>query len=320
MAPSVCAVVVNWNRWSKTLQCVDSLAMVDYPALRVVVVDNGSDDAPPRELQLTNLDVIESSVNLGFAGGCNLGIRRGLDCGADYVLVLNNDARLGADSVTELVACGERNAGYGAFAPRVVDPRGFDEPGTFELYSPDRFRLQRLMGVRREDPPCRGCADEGHAHDAFLLRGPSLLLRAKALRVTGLFDESYFHYFEEIDLVERIRRAGWRIGFCCRSTVTHDKGGTLDATTPQALYYLYRNEMLFRRKLYGWSPLRTIARQPIRWLLTAFAPHLVLSGEFRPTAALAMAIGDAMRGRSGRRDLGARFRSAVGTTGGHPPD
>ena len=230
MSPSVCAIVVNWNRWSKTLDCVNSLAMVDYPALRAIVVDNGSDDAPPRELQLEHLDVIESSVNLGFAGGCNLGIRRGLDCGADYLLVLNNDARLHADSVTELVACAERNVGYGALAPRVIDPRGLDEPGTVQRYSPDIFRLQRLVGGRSEDPVCKGCEDEGHVHDVFQLRGPSLLFRADALRVAGLFDESYFHYFEEIDLVERIRRAGWRIGLCCRSTITHDKGGTLDET------------------------------------------------------------------------------------------
>jgi len=312
--PSVYTIVVNWNRWAKTLECVESLARVDYPSLRVVVVDNGSDDPPPTELEREGVEIIESDVNLGYAGGCNLGIRRGLDRGADYLLVLNNDARVDAGALTALVECADGDREYAVLTPRVVDPRGLEEPGTVQRVSPDASRLRRLVTGDPDCPPCAGC-DAAHVHDVFLVRGPCLLLRADALLVAGLFDETYFHYFEEIDLVERIRRAGWRIGFCCGSTITHDKGGTLDATTPQALYYLYRNELLFRRKVYGWAPLRTVARQPVRWLLTALHPRHVLSGELRPTAAFVLAVGDAVRGRSGRRDLGPRYASALRTIG-----
>ena len=303
MPPSVYTIVVNWNRWAKTLECVEALSRVDYPSLRVVVVDNGSDDPPPTELEREGVEIIASPVNLGYAGGCNLGIRHGLDRSADYLLVLNNDARMDVGALTALVECADGSRENAVLSPRVVDPRGLEEPGTVRRVSPDASRLRRLVTGDPDHAPCAGC-DEGHVHDVFQVRGPCLLFRADALRVAGLFDETYFHYFEEVDLVERIRRAGWRIGFCCGSTITHDKGGTLDATTPQALYYLYRNELLFRRKVYGWAPLRTVARQPVRWLVTALHPRHLLSGELRPTAAFVLAVGDAVRGRSGRRGPG----------------
>ena len=224
MPPSVYTIVVNWNRWAKTLECVEALSRVDYPSLRVVVVDNGSDDPPPTELEREGVEIIASPVNLGYAGGCNLGIRHGLDRSADYLLVLNNDARMDVGALTALVECADGSRENAVLSPRVVDPRGLEEPGTVRRVSPDASRLRRLVTGDPDHAPCAGC-DEGHVHDVFQVRGPCLLFRADALRVAGLFDETYFHYFEEVDLVERIRRAGWRIGFCCGSTITHDKGG-----------------------------------------------------------------------------------------------
>src|SRR4029078_2557099 len=155
--------------------------------------------------------------------GSPLGIRRGLDRGADYLLVLNNDARVDAGALTALVECADGDREYSVLTPRVVDPRGLEEPGTIQRVSPDASRLRRLVTGDPDCPPCAGC-DEAHVHDVvlcrgaclpvravFLFRGPCLPLRADARRVAGLFDETYFHYFEEVDLVERIRRAGWRI-------------------------------------------------------------------------------------------------------------
>src|SRR3990172_8183916 len=93
-APAVSTIVLNWNGLADTRECMGSLRKVDYPANRVIVVDNGSeaDEATILEQQFAGfVEVIRNPANLGFAGGMNVGIRRALEAGAEYVLLLNND-------------------------------------------------------------------------------------------------------------------------------------------------------------------------------------------------------------------------------------
>src|SRR5438105_297904 len=117
--PKVCIVVLNWNNWRQTVACLESVAEQDYPNLMTVVLDNGSRDTSLEEINawrdspsavhsspnaLRRFELLKSTTNLGFAGGCNLGIVRALSAGADYVLLLNNDARLAASAVARLVS------------------------------------------------------------------------------------------------------------------------------------------------------------------------------------------------------------------------
>src|SRR5207253_1747185 len=123
-------------------------------------------------------------------------------------------------------------------------------------------------------------------------------------RDTGLFDERYFHYYEEMDLVERLRRGGWSAGLACRSRVTHGTGSTLSRDSPQAMYYFHRNHYLYRAKFSGEHPWRIIVRDPVNQLRTLLSPRKTLRGDFRPLRANWWAIVDALRRRGGSRDLG----------------
>src|SRR3990172_3425748 len=92
--PSVWIIVVNWNGLRDTRECLHSLQVVTYRSFRVVVIDNGSkgDDALALKAEFNGFaDIVQNRENLGFAGGCNVGIRRALAEAADYVLLLNND-------------------------------------------------------------------------------------------------------------------------------------------------------------------------------------------------------------------------------------
>src|SRR5689334_10557014 len=102
----VYVVVLNWNARDETLRCLESLTWVRYPRLKVIVVDNGSNDHSVAAVRsrFPNLEVIANPDNLGYAGGNNIGISRALRQGAEYVLVLNNDAKLAVDAVDEAVA------------------------------------------------------------------------------------------------------------------------------------------------------------------------------------------------------------------------
>ena len=91
--PSISIVVLNWNGRDDTLACLESVERISYPNFRVIVVDNGSADNSVAAIRAAfpKVELIETHANLGFSGGNNVGIKRALEHGADYVLLLNND-------------------------------------------------------------------------------------------------------------------------------------------------------------------------------------------------------------------------------------
>jgi GT2 family glycosyltransferase len=301
-------VVLNWNRWATTLQCLDALVRIDGDP-RVVVVDNGSDD-PDGDSILSGRDVdfLQTGRNLGYAGGNNVGIRHALDQGAEYIWILNNDVLPSPDSLSVLVAAADADPSWGALSSRIVTADGYEDVGLIIPEPADRWDpFDRV----RYGPVCATDEPEEEVRAVAFLRGPSLLVRSSALNETGLFDERYFHYFEEMDLMERLRRSGWRLGVACTSVVMHEKGATLSYDTPQAHHYLIRNQLLFEDKLFGATPLRVILRHPIRRLRALLALRHLLRGDFRLSIAHARAMSDAMRGRFGHVDLGTAFRQPL---------
>ena len=117
----ITAVVLSWNGREDTLACLESLEGVD-----TVVVDNGSADGSPEAIEerFPDVELIRAGVNLGFAAGCNVGIRRALDQGADWVVLVNNDSTVAPDLVDALTAAAARHPDAGALAGKVyvADP------------------------------------------------------------------------------------------------------------------------------------------------------------------------------------------------------
>jgi GT2 family glycosyltransferase len=298
------AIVLNWNGWPDTLRCVDALAHCEAD-LRVVVVDNGSDDSDgDRILDGRDVHFIQTGQNLGYAGGNNVGIRHALTEGAEYVWILNNDVLARSNAFEVLLRAADEDSRWGALSSRIATREGHEDVG---LIIPQPAHRWDPFDLIKYEPLCLGSASSTVREVAFL-RGPSLFVRCSALEGTDLFDERYFHYFEEMDLMERLRRNGWRLGVACASIVTHEKGATLSYDTPQAHYYLIRNQLLFERKLFGVNAARVILRHPIRRLRAFLALRSAMRGDFRISIAHARALIDVCRGRAGFVDLGPAFR------------
>src|SRR5215470_14085112 len=100
--PLVAVVVLNWNGCNETLACLESLIKLSYPPCDLIVVDNGSTDNSVAAVRskYPNVEVIQTGKNLGYAGGNNVGIRRALEKGAQYILILNNDTRVSPDAIS----------------------------------------------------------------------------------------------------------------------------------------------------------------------------------------------------------------------------
>src|SRR6185436_11716808 len=119
---SIAIIVLNWNGRDLTLDCLRSLAAVTTPHVRIIVVDNASTDGSSdavRQRYGSRVTLVENAQNLGFAAGNNAGIRRALDDGADYILLLNNDTVVAEDFVDRLLEPMVGTPAIGITAPKI---------------------------------------------------------------------------------------------------------------------------------------------------------------------------------------------------------
>jgi len=104
--PSAAIIILNWNGFDDTVECLQSLRQVTYTHYKVVLVDNGSANNEGKNIKnlFPEIHLIENATNRGFAGGCNNGIAWAMDNSFDYIITLNNDCLVEPDWLTNLVA------------------------------------------------------------------------------------------------------------------------------------------------------------------------------------------------------------------------
>src|SRR5579863_8615618 len=105
LKPKVSVIVLNWNGGNDTVGCLSSLQRLNYENCSVIVIDNGSTDDSPALIReaFPDVELLETGQNLGFAGGCNVGIRRALAQRADFIWLLNNDTTVHPDALNAMV-------------------------------------------------------------------------------------------------------------------------------------------------------------------------------------------------------------------------
>jgi len=241
--------VLNWNGLDDTLACLESLAALDFDGAEVVAIDNGSDTSPRAAIEAAHpsVEVLETGENLGYAGGNNVGMRRALEQGAEFVWVLNNDAVADAGALEALVSAAERHPRAAAVGSKVLRA---DDPRTVWVTWGTVTWLQsliRLAGHNQDDGPA--LAGE---REVQWIPGCSILFRCDALRAVGLFDETFFAYHEDVDWAARARAAGWQLWYTGDSVVRHaihgSSGGEQQSYLGFRSYLSARNSVLFARR------------------------------------------------------------------------
>ena len=229
------AVVLNWNGGDDTLAALESLHGVE-----TVCVDNGSDDGSPDAVaaRFPHVELIRTGVNLGFSGGNNVGIRRALARGADWVLLLNNDAVADAGLPAALAAAAAERPDAGVLACKVF----FAEPPDVLMYAGGRVNL-RLGYWGRQDG--FGQRDDGRfdaLRDVDRATGAAMAVSRAAIERAGLLDESLFAYAEDTEWCLRIREAGFGVVFVPDAKVWHvGSASTGGLRSPTSIYYDTRN-------------------------------------------------------------------------------
>lgn len=257
-------VIVTWNVRELVLGCLESL-YADLAALPfhsdVWVVDNASQDGTAEAVRarFPQTKLLEPGKNLGFAAGNNLALRQigfpdGVDL-PDYVFLLNPDTLVRPGAVAALIG-GLEQTQAGLAGARLVYGDGafqhsaFRFPGllqlVFDLFPfPARVYESRLNGRYP-----RALYDSGQPFPVDHPLGATFLLRREVITETGLFDERFWLYCEEIDWAMRIRAAGWQVVCVPAAEVVHLAGQSTGQIRPDALRRLWEARLRLYHKHY----------------------------------------------------------------------
>lgn len=232
----VTIVILNWNGKNDTLDCLKSLGTKHT----IIVVDNGSQDNSVQEIQeqYPYVQVIETSTNLGYAGGNNVGIEAALKNGADAVLLLNNDTVVAAGTIEAFVrsATAYPTVGiWGGYPLRFSDPMHLDHLGGIWNSKKGDFELIGLD------------AEKGFTTSRNLdyVCGCSIFIRRRVFETIGLLEPKFFLFWEEADFAMRAKKAGFKVDVCYRALLLHKVSASFVGGSPHKKYFWWRGRFLW---------------------------------------------------------------------------
>ena len=248
-APTICVVVVNWDRRELLRACLDSLAAQTHPSFEVCVVDNGSTDGSADFVESlissfpVPLRLLRNQSNIGFCAGNNQGIKATQN---ELIVLLNNDAEAEPGWLEALEAAirtesGDRNGGLED--PGLGGSDAIDKCG--HLIYPDGQNRGRGSGqVDRAVRP---------GEHVLWPDGCAAMYRRAMLEDVGDFDEDFFAYADDAELGLRGRQAAWECLYTPHARVRHHRGATLGLGSARRLTLIERNRVLLVVKLFPWN-------------------------------------------------------------------
>lgn len=245
--PVVYVIVLTWNNYHDTKNCLKSLQQATYPNLRIVVVDNASPDGSGRRLQeeFSQYSFVFNEANLGFSRGCNRGIRLALeDAECGYVLLLNNDMEVEPNFLEPAVAAAEESDLVGLVTGKILfgDRRNVIWSAGGHI---DRLRIQGIA-------PAWNRSDDGQwdaVSETQWASGAMLLIPRATIEKVGLLPEEYFFGVEEWDYSTSVKSAGLKIMYVPTFKGYHHAGGSYKDGHPILIVYNgMRNKMIYAQK------------------------------------------------------------------------
>lgn len=236
-------ITINYNGLKDTCELIDSIPFNND--LEVIVIDNASkeDEASIISERYTQVKVIRSVKNLGFAGGNNLGIK---ESKGDYILLINNDTYFKDFNIDSLIERLESCDKIGIVCPKIRFAWD-NNPIQFAGYTPlSGITLRnKAIGFGEED---KGQYDI--AHPTPYGHGAAMLIKREDIEKVGLMPECFFLYYEEIDWSMMFTRAGFEIWYDPSCTVYHKESQTTGQNSPLRTYYITRNRLLLVKRNY----------------------------------------------------------------------
>lgn len=250
-SPWVTAIVLNWNRKEMMGRCLDSLLKQTYVNLKMMVVDNASQDGSAEFVReyYPEAELICNDKNLGFTGGNNVGIR---NTRTPLIALINNDTTLHPRCIEEMVGSIGKEEKVGCVATKIVLES-----------TPDKIDAAGILVCEDGLAIGRGRMESAALYDdeteVFFASDCVCLYRKEMLDDIGLYDEDFFAYAEETDLGWRARLRGWKTIYNPRALVTHRHSASTGDYQPYKVFLVERNRW--------WVAFKNL---PLRYVITGF--------------------------------------------------
>ena len=263
-------IVVNWNCADDTVSCLSALTS----RWDTLVVDNGSEmPGETRKIRtfLPQTHLIELDLNRGYGGGMNEGMRWALGNGYSHALLLNPDTVPTRELVQRMDELSRDFKLVGVRQAHFLDARS----------APIEYASAAML--TRAKPKPAPIPSNAASTEVDIVTGAAILVDLQAAKDVDFFDEDYFHYKEEFDLAYKMHETVGRAIMATDQILLHRRGGSLPINSAHAVYYHFRNEMLFLRKHFSpweWLRMPGLFRNGIREFLggTAGVKRAVVYG------------------------------------------
>lgn len=237
--PHIAIITLNWNGLEDTKECLDSVLKNSYPNYSIYLIDNGSKNNDLEEIKIhvgkklsthnseLSTFFIQNEKNYGFAGGNNVGIKKAISDGTDWIFLLNNDTTVDPDFLTNIATLlnpqipqDPQHPHLGIVSPMMInffDQNKLDNIGHDLLSTGDTIPRSRNKNPKLYELPTTNC----QLHTTFGACAGAALYSVPMLKQIGLLDEDFFLNYEDSDLSLRAITAGWQSVFCPTSKVYH---------------------------------------------------------------------------------------------------
>lgn len=238
----VSIIIVNYNQPQVTYECLNSLIDCGYKSVETWVVDNGS--IPEKRIDTSlfpEVKLIQSEVNLGFAGGNNLALKQ---AAGEYILLLNNDTEVTEGFIEKMIQPFVDFPNVGIVSPKII------------FYHSNQ--LIQYSGTKSINPyTCSGQTigyketDNGQYNSSYktdLAHGACMMIKREVIDKIGPLYEDYFLYYEEYDYCEKAKRNGFLIYYTGLTHILHKESVSTGKHSPLKAYYMAKNRILFAKR------------------------------------------------------------------------
>jgi GT2 family glycosyltransferase len=241
---SILITVLNWNGAEDTIECIQSLQKQSFTDYDILIVDNGSKAVDYKKLSaiedISNVTIIRKERNLGFAGGVNVGIQHAIGNNYKFVALFNNDATADVDWLNNLVREFEHDNSIAAVTGLLLHQDGTTIDSTGDYYSIWGMPFPRSRNNKTESAP--------NSEFVFSATGGATLYKTSLFEEIGLFDDSFFAYYEDVDVSFRAQLAGHKIYYNKNAIAYHKQGATSSKIPGFTVYQTFKNIPLLYAK------------------------------------------------------------------------
>ncbi len=240
--PRIAVLILNYNGYSDTRECIKSINKLKYSNFYIIVVDNGSigNDANRLRINFPNITLVESLINLGFTGGNNLGLHKAYELGFDYILFLNNDTIVSENLLEELVLFMENNKQVGLVGPITCY---YNHKNTVSFAGGTLNRNTGLISFYKKDIDISNLVQLPIF--CSFIEGTAIFVGYSLIKKIGGFNDIYFLTSEESELCIKVTNMGYKIAVLPTCKVWHKISKSMSIASELACYFVFRNKLYF---------------------------------------------------------------------------